>query len=110
MLTENSGGIADGTLRPALYMFASDLIPAENITVEDFTVWTESNDYVVNHISNIYGTGDDSYGTNDGIPELAVGATPTAYTSAYTITEPPAGWTVPPDPAWAAPSTGWGSK
>ncbi|KAF8862818.1 glycoside hydrolase family 28 protein [Acephala macrosclerotiorum] len=104
-----SGGIADGTLRPALYMFASDLIPAEDITVENFTVWTESNDYVVNHISNIYGTGDDSYGTNNGIPESAIGVTPTAYTSAYTITTPPPGWTVPPDPAWAAPSAGWGT-
>jgi hypothetical protein len=103
-----SGGIADGTLRPALYMFASDLIPAENITVEDFTVWTESNDYVKNQISNIYGTGDDSYGTNE-IPILAAGETPTVYTSTYTITTPPAGWTVPPDPAWAAPSTGWGT-
>ena len=104
------GGIANGTQRPVLYLLASDFTPAENITVEDFSVWTELDDYVINHISNVYGTGDNVYGPNDGIQVLEVGATPTAYTSAYTITTPPAGWTDPPDPAWAAPSTGYGSK
>ena len=104
------GGIANGTQRPVLYLLASDLIPAENITVEDFSVWTESGGDVINHISNVYGTGDNIYGLNDGLLTLEAGATPTAYTSVYTITAPPAGWTDPPDPAWAAPSTGYGSK
>lgn len=104
------GGVANGAQRPPLYLLASDLIPAVNITVEEFSVWTETGNYVVNKISNIYGTGDDVYGPNDGLEVLEAGATPTAYTSAYTITVPPTGWTDPPEPAWAAPSTGYGSK
>jgi rhamnogalacturonan hydrolase len=104
------GGIANGAPRPPLYLLASDLIPAVNITVKDFSIWTESGNTVVNRISNIYGTGDDVYGPNDGIEVLEAGATPTTYTSAYTITTPPADWTEPPAPAWAAPSTGYGSK
>ncbi|KAF4628371.1 hypothetical protein G7Y89_g9786 [Cudoniella acicularis] len=106
---DNKGGIANGALRPPLYLIASDFIPAENITVEDFSLWTESGDHVVNQISNVYGSGDDVYGPNDGIQVLEAGATPTAYTTSYTITTPPSGWTEPPSPAWAAPSTGYGT-
>ncbi|KAN0108708.1 glycoside hydrolase family 28 protein [Hyaloscypha variabilis] len=104
-----SGGIADGAKRPPLYLIGSDSIPPENITVEDFSVWTESGDYIVNQIQNIYGDGDDSYGTDNGIEVLAPGAKPMAYTTSYTITAAPAGWTDPPSPAWAAPSTGYGT-
>ncbi|OOF93266.1 glycoside hydrolase family 28 protein [Aspergillus carbonarius ITEM 5010] len=104
-----SGSVADGARRPPLYLIANDLTYATDVTIEDFTVWTESGDDVVNKINNIFGTGDDSYGPNDGIASLASGATPTTYTSTYTITASPTGWVAPTSPAWAAPSTGYGT-
>ncbi|KAF4624554.1 hypothetical protein G7Y89_g13617 [Cudoniella acicularis] len=114
-----SGSIIDGALpgkspinatdKPALYLIANDLTEAINITVEDFSVWTESNDSVINHINNFYGVGDDVYGPNNGLKILEPGATPTTYTSAYTITASPTGWVQPTAPAWAAGSTGWGT-
>jgi hypothetical protein len=104
------GSVANGVQRPPLFLIANDLTYATNVTVEDFTIWTEVNSYVVNKISNIYGHGDDSYGPNNGIESLPPGQTPTPYTSTYTITATPTGWVVPPSPAWAVPNTGYGSK
>ncbi|KAH8646151.1 glycoside hydrolase family 28 protein [Xylariales sp. PMI_506] len=105
-----SGSVANGVQRPPIYILANDLTFATNVTFEDFTVWTETNDEVINLISNVYGKGDDSYGVGDGVPTLASGQSPTAYTSYYTITASPTGWTIPPSPTWAAPSTGYGTN
>ncbi|KXH62702.1 murein transglycosylase, partial [Colletotrichum salicis] len=58
-----SGSVADGAKRPPLYLTANDLTYATNVTVENFSLWTESGNSVVNKISNIFGTGDNSYGT-----------------------------------------------
>ncbi|KAH9233137.1 glycoside hydrolase family 28 protein [Colletotrichum gloeosporioides 23] len=104
-----SGSVADGTKRPPLYLIANDLTYATNVTVEGFSLWTESGTYVVNKISNIFGNGDNSYGAADGIRSLTSKQSPTAYTSTYTITTTPTGWTVPPSPTWAAASTGYGT-
>ncbi|KAM3065869.1 hypothetical protein ACMFMG_009906 [Clarireedia jacksonii] len=105
-----SGSIANGSVRPPLYLFASDLIPAVDISIEGFSLWTEAGTKVINKISNIFGTADNVYGPNDGIKVLEAGATPTTYTSSYTITTPPAtGWTTPADPKWIAPSSAWGT-
>lgn len=106
----NIGSVADGALRPPLYLFASDLTFATNVTVEEFSVWTETGTTVVNKISNIFGTGDDSYGENDGIQTLQSGESPYTYTSTYTITASPTNWQAPSTPTWALPSTGYGSK
>lgn len=105
-----SGSVANGVQRPPLYLIANDLTFAVNVTVEDFSVWTESNDYVVNKINNVFGKGDDSYGTNNGIETLAPGETPTTYTRTLTITASPTNWDIPPSPTWAIPNTGYGSK
>ncbi|PWY67145.1 pectin lyase-like protein [Aspergillus heteromorphus CBS 117.55] len=104
-----SGSVADGAQRPPLYLIANDLTYATNVTVADFTVWTEAGDEVVNKINNVFGTGDDSYGPQDGISSLSPGAVPHLYTSTYTITASPTGWVAPTYPAWAAPSTGYGT-
>nr|ABD67157.1 putative endo-rhamnogalacturonase F [Aspergillus niger] len=104
-----SGSVADGALRPPLYLFASDLTFATNVTVEEFSVWTETGTTVVNKISNIFGTGDDSYGENDGIESLQSGESPYTYTSTYTITASPTNWQAPSTPTWALPSTGYGT-
>ncbi|KAJ5523811.1 CAZyme family GH28 [Penicillium frequentans] len=104
-----SGSVADGAARPPLYLFANDLTFATNVTVEDFTVWTESGSSVVNKISNIFGTGDDSYGSSDGIRSLSQGESPSSYTSTYTITASPTNWQAPSTPTWALPSTGYGT-
>ncbi|GAQ39913.1 endo-rhamnogalacturonase F [Aspergillus niger] len=104
-----SGSVADGALRPPLYLFASDLTFATNVTVEEFSVWTETGTTVVNKISNIFGTGDDSYGENDGIETLQSGESPYTYTSTYTITASPTNWQAPSTPTWALSSTGYGT-
>jgi rhamnogalacturonan hydrolase len=104
------GGIANAQ-RPPLCLIASDFIPAVNINADEVSIWAELGTEVVNKINNIYGTGEGEYvyGSNDGLKTLAPGATPTTYTSAYTITAALTGWTDPPFPAWAAPSTVYGS-
>lgn len=102
--------MANGVQRPPLYLVANDLTFATNVTVEEFSVWTESNDHVVNKVSNVFGNGDDSYNPDNGIKTLASGETPAPYTSTITITASPTNWVAPPSPTWAAPSTGYGSK
>ncbi|KAJ5985550.1 hypothetical protein N7499_008165 [Penicillium canescens] len=104
-----TGSVADGVKRPPLYLIANDLTYATNVTVEDFSIWTEAGTSVVNKISNIFGTGDNSYGPNNGIAPLNSGQSPYTYTSTYTITASPTGWKTPSTPTWAAPSTGYGT-
>ncbi|RAL68227.1 hypothetical protein DID88_008930 [Monilinia fructigena] len=98
-----SGSIANGVARPPLYLIASDYAPAVDITVKDVTIWTEAGSSVVNKISNIFGSGDNVYGANDGIVSLASGedAKSKTYTSTFTITSKPTGWATPTWPAWA---------
>lgn len=108
-----TGSVANGASRPPLYLIGNDLLLAQNVTIEDISLWTESGTYVVNKISNIYGYGDDVYGPNDGLGILPAGTTdantlPT-FTSAYTITASPTGWVAPAFPTWAVASTGYGS-
>jgi hypothetical protein len=79
---------------------ASIFIPAVNITVEEVSIWIESDTDVINKINNVYSNGDDVYGFNDGLKTLESGATPTTYTTGMpTVTAVPAGWTDPPFPA-----------
>ncbi|CVL08328.1 probable rhamnogalacturonase A precursor [Fusarium mangiferae] len=104
-----SGSVADGSKRPPLFLVANDLSFATNVTVEDFSIWTESGTSVINKISNIFGHGDNSYGQANGIKSLSSGQAPTAYTSTYTVTATPTGWTAPSFPTWAAASTGYGT-
>ncbi|THV50658.1 hypothetical protein BGAL_0141g00070 [Botrytis galanthina] len=106
-----TGSIQNGAQRPALYLLASDYIPATNVTIKDVTVWTESGSTSVNHISNIFGQGDNIYGTNDGLVSLGAGENPKikTYTSTYTITSAPTGWATPTWPSWAVPTTGYGT-
>ncbi|TGO30654.1 hypothetical protein BPAE_0004g01120 [Botrytis paeoniae] len=106
-----TGSIQNGAQRPALYLLASDYIPATNVTIKDVTVWTESGSTSVNHISNIFGQGDNVYGTNDGLVSLGAGENPKTktYTSTYTITSAPTGWATPTWPSWAVPTTGYGT-
>ncbi|KAH2175248.1 hypothetical protein KXV74_006607 [Aspergillus fumigatus] len=104
-----SGSVANGVQRPPLYLIANDLTYATNVTVEDFTVWTESGSSIVNKISNVFGHGDDSYGPNNGLVSLGAAEQPHTYTSTNIITASPTGWVPPKSPTWAAPSTGYGT-
>ncbi|KAH8690903.1 endo-rhamnogalacturonase F [Talaromyces proteolyticus] len=104
-----SGSVANGASRPPLYLTANDLTFATNVTVKEFSVWTESGTSVVNKINNIFGTGDDSYGLHNGIASLSAGQTPYTCTSVYTITASPTNWQPPSTPTWAVPSTGYGT-
>lgn len=108
-LTREAGSVADGTKRPPLYLIGNDLTFAVNVTIEDFTVWTESGNAIVNKINNVFGSGDNSYGANDGIKSLQGTESSYAYTSTYTVTATPSAWSAPSTPTWAACSTGYGS-
>jgi hypothetical protein len=105
-----TGSVANGALRPPLYLIGNDLFLTDTVTVEDFSLWTETGDYVVNHVNNIYGKGDDVYGPNDGLGLVPIGATALPiFTSSYTITATPTGWAEPAFPTWAVANTGYGS-
>ncbi|KAJ5355541.1 uncharacterized protein N7496_012753 [Penicillium cataractarum] len=105
-----SGSVADGTTRGPLNLIGNDLTFVTNVSIEDFTVWTDTGDRIVNKINNIFGSGDDSYGTNDGIKTLRASELPYTYTSSYTVTATPSDWYAPSTPTWAAPSTGYGTS
>ncbi|KAJ5973989.1 CAZyme family GH28 [Penicillium waksmanii] len=105
-----SGSVANGSNRPPLYLIANDLTFALNVTVEDFTVWTESGTQIINKISNVFGVGDESYGANNGIKKLTGTESPYTYTSSYTVTATPTNWEPPTTPSWAVPSTGYGTS
>ncbi|KAJ5885493.1 hypothetical protein N7495_010003, partial [Penicillium taxi] len=109
LLKNFTGSVANGKKRGPLVLIANDLTFATNITVEEFSVWTETGTEIINKISNVFGQGDDSYGSNNGIATLASGQDPYTYTRSYTITSSPNGWTAPSSPTWAAPSTGYGT-
>lgn len=93
-----------------MYLIGNDLTFATNVSVSGFSLWTESGTDVVNQISNVFATPDNSNDPSDGIETLAVGATPVAYTSDITITASPTGWIEPTSPTWAVASTGYGSR
>lgn len=109
-LTLKLGSVADGTKRAPLNLIGNDLTFVTNVTIADFSVWTETGSAIVNKINNIFGSGDDSYGANDGIQPLKATESPYTYTSTYTVTATPSQWSAPSTPTWAAPSTGYGSK
>ncbi|KKY20690.1 putative endo-rhamnogalacturonase f [Phaeomoniella chlamydospora] len=106
-----TGSVANGANRPPLYLIGNDLKITQNVTIKDFSLWTENGDFVVNHVNNIYGTGDDVYGPNDGLgtlPSTSVSSLPT-FTSTITVTTSPSGWVEPTLPTWAVASTGYGT-
>lgn len=107
-----TGSLADGALRPPLYLIGNDLFLTDSVTIEDFSLWTEEGSYIVNKINNIYGYGDDVYGPNDGLgvpPSGTTDVTLSTFTSSYTISASPTGWVEPAFPTWAVASTGYGS-
>lgn len=104
------GSVADGTKRGPLTLIGNDLTFVTNVSIEDFTLWTDTGNQIVNKINNIFGSGDDNYGTNNGIKTLKATESPYTYTSTYTVTATPSNWKAPSTPTWAAPSTGYGSK
>ncbi|CEJ61946.1 Putative Glycoside hydrolase family 28 protein [Penicillium brasilianum] len=105
-----SGSVADGTKRGPLTLIGNDLTFVTNVSIEDFTLWTDTGNQIVNKINNIFGSGDDSYGTNNGIKTLKATESPYTYTSTYTVTATPSNWKAPSTPTWAAPSTGYGTS
>ena len=64
----------------------------------------------MNRINNVFGKGDNIYSPGDGIKSLPANGVPTTYSSTITVTQAPTGWNEPSYPAWAVPTTGYGSK
>ncbi|GAB7356758.1 hypothetical protein MBLNU459_g7657t1 [Dothideomycetes sp. NU459] len=109
MFRNFTGSVADGTQRPPLYLVANDLTYAVNVTLEKILVWTENGTSAINKISNVFGHADSVYGVNDGLEALPSNGPPTSYTSTYTVTQAPTGYVEPTYPAWAVPTTGYGT-
>ncbi|KAK5131749.1 hypothetical protein LTR08_000580 [Meristemomyces frigidus] len=104
-----TGSLADGTKRPPLYLIGNDLLITDSVTIKDFSLWTETGDYIVNHINNVYGQGDDVYGDNDGLGVTTTGIALSTFTRSVTVTASPTGWVEPSLPTWAIASTGYGT-
>lgn len=101
------GSVANGSFRAPVRIYGSDLTYALNVSLIDFFLWTDVGDYVVNDISNVYGSSDNA---DDDIHTLAPGATPTTFTDLVTLTASPTGWVSPTYPAWVVGTTGYGSE
>jgi rhamnogalacturonan hydrolase len=104
-----TGSLADGAKRPPISFIGNDLFLIDSVTIEGFSLWTETGTQVINKINNAYGHGDAVYGANNGLG-IADGHTPLpTFTHAVTVTASPTGWVAPTFPPWALPSTGYGS-
>jgi rhamnogalacturonan hydrolase len=77
-----SGTCADGTERGPIKMNCPAGVPCTDITVEDFSVWTDTGDSVLHACQNAYGRG--------ACLNTATGAA-TAYSSTQTVTASAAG-------------------
>ena len=92
-----TGSLANGLQRGAVVIRGSGIVPLQDITLEDFSMWTLYGSKVVNQCKNVYGTG-----------MCIQAATGTAtYTTSVTETASPAGWTAPASPAWG--NSGYGT-
>ncbi|GAB7357641.1 hypothetical protein MBLNU459_g0138t1 [Dothideomycetes sp. NU459] len=92
-----TGSLANGIQRGAVVIRGSDIVPLQDITLEDFDMWSLYSDKVVNQCKNVYGTG--------MCIQAASGTA--AYTTSVTSTVSPTGWTSPAAPTWAV--TGYGT-
>ncbi|KAI5776566.1 pectin lyase fold/virulence factor [Geopyxis carbonaria] len=97
-----TGTVDNGVNRGPIVIRGSDVVPLTNITLEDFSMWTVNGDSVVLQCQNVYGTG---YCAG----ELADGVSPTAFTSALTITTPMSGYAEPTSPVWGVGTAGFGT-
>ncbi|KAH7379816.1 pectin lyase fold/virulence factor [Cadophora sp. MPI-SDFR-AT-0126] len=111
-LTPNTGAIAlssltfsnwtgtmnKGSSRGAIVIRGSDQVPARDITLSNFNMWTVNGKTVVNQCKNVYGSGYCA-GKSTGLP-LA------AFTTSVTSSVAPAGFTAPVSPAWGVAGYG----
>jgi len=97
-----TGTVNNGVSRGPIVIRGSNVIPLTNITLQDFNMWTENKNVVVNRCNNVYGTG---YCAR----ELAGDhATPTSFASTVTVNTRPTGFVQPTRPAWGVGATGYG--
>ncbi|RDW60616.1 endo-rhamnogalacturonase F [Coleophoma cylindrospora] len=109
LVFKNFTGSINGTRWPPINIQGNDLTFATNVSLQDFSIWMENGTKAVNQISNVFATPGNGNDASYDIPTLVENQEPTAYTSLVTLTTTPPGWTVPTWPAWAAPSTGYGT-
>ncbi|KAL9625816.1 MAG: hypothetical protein Q9160_000136 [Pyrenula sp. 1 TL-2023] len=90
------GTMDNGASRGAIVIRGSDIVPVQDITLEDFNMWTVNGNKVVNVCKNVYGTGYCA----------ASGSGSATFTTSVTSTTPPAGFTSPTSPTWAVEGYG----
>lgn len=87
-----------GSSRGAIVIRGSDQVPATDITLSNFNMWTVNGNTVINQCKNVYGSGYCA-GKSTGLP-LAT------FTTSVTSTAAPAGFTAPASPAWGVAGYG----
>ncbi|KAG4418060.1 hypothetical protein IFR04_008797 [Cadophora malorum] len=93
-----TGTMNKGSSRGAIVIRGSDQVPATDITLSNFNMWTVNGNSVINQCKNVYGSGYCA-GKSTGIP-LAT------FTTSVTSTVAPAGFTAPASPAWGVAGYG----
>ncbi|KAG4440756.1 hypothetical protein IFR05_003743 [Cadophora sp. M221] len=96
--TNWTGTMNKGSSRGAIVIRGSDQVPAKDVTLSGFNMWTVNGNTVVNQCKNVYGSGY-CVGKSIGLP-LAT------FTTSVTSTAAPAGFTAPAKPAWAVAGYG----
>lgn len=94
-----TGTVHEGSSRGPIVIRGSNVVPATNITLDNFEMWTETGNEIIHQCRNVYGKG---YCAR----ELPSGATPTEFSSSITINSAPTGFVKPGPPAWG--NSGYG--
>jgi rhamnogalacturonan hydrolase len=93
-----TGTVDNGVTRGVAMLRASNVVPATNIQLIDFKMWTKTGNKVVNVCKNVYGSGFCAKKGSGG-----------KYATSAVSNSPPAGYTAPVKPRWALPDTGYGT-
>ncbi|KAK0113487.1 hypothetical protein ONS96_014351 [Cadophora gregata f. sp. sojae] len=93
-----TGTMNKGSSRGAIVIRGSDQVPATDITLSNFNMWTVNGNTVVNQCKNVYGIGYCAR-KSTGLP-LAT------FTTSVTSTVAPAGFTPPASPVWGVAGYG----
>ncbi|KUJ23727.1 pectin lyase-like protein [Mollisia scopiformis] len=87
-----TGTMDNGAERGAIVIRGSDIVPAVDISLEDFDMWTVNGNKVINQCKNVYGTG--------YCAGTSTAASLTTFTTSVTSTVAPTGFVTPTSPAW----------
>ncbi|KAF8858219.1 pectin lyase-like protein [Acephala macrosclerotiorum] len=93
-----TGTMDNGASRGAIVIRGSDIVPAVDISLSDFDMWTVNGNKVINQCKNVYGTG--------YCAGTSMAASLTTFTTSVTSTVAPSGFVTPTSPAWGVAGYG----